>query len=179
MLKKINNKIYTKIGILGGTFDPPHKGHLQISKVAIKKLKLNNLIWVITKRNPLKEKPHLSINKRIKLSKKIIDNKKIIVAFLDKKIKSNKTFDLLTYIKKKHKKAQLYFLMGADNLVSFHKWKYWEKITQLTKIVIYPRQNYSLKSLKKIVLMKLNKKDLIYLKSKKINISSSIIRKFW
>ena len=69
--------------------------------------------------------------------------------------------------------------MGADNLVSFHKWKYWEKITQLTKIVIYPRQNYSLKSLKKIVLMKLNKKDLIYLKSKKINISSSIIRKFW
>jgi nicotinate-nucleotide adenylyltransferase len=179
LLKKINNKIYTKVGILGGTFDPPHKGHLQISKIAIKKLKLNKFIWVITKKNPLKRKPHLSINERIKLSKKIINNKKILVTFLDKKIKSNKTFDLLTYIKKKHQKAQLYFLIGADNLISFHKWKYWEKITQLAKIVIYPRQNYSLKSLKKIVLKKLNKEDFIYLKSKKINISSSIIRKFW
>ena len=70
-MKKKIKKNYTKIGILGGTFDPPHKGHLFISKVAIKKFKLNKLLWAVTKKNPLKKKPYLSIKERIKLSKKI------------------------------------------------------------------------------------------------------------
>ena len=58
-------KNLNKIGILGGTFDPPHIGHLYISKIALKKLKLKKLIWIITKKNPLKQKPYLSIKTRI------------------------------------------------------------------------------------------------------------------
>ena len=67
--------------------------------------------------------------------------------------------------------------MGADNLVKFHKWDNWKKIPKLAKIVIFPRQKYSIKSLKPAVLKKLNKKDLIYVKTKKINISSTLIKK--
>jgi nicotinate-nucleotide adenylyltransferase len=59
-----------RIGILGGTFDPPHLGHLHISKVGIAKLKLNKLIWVITKKNPLKHKPYLNIKMRTIYQKK-------------------------------------------------------------------------------------------------------------
>jgi len=66
-LKKIYSADYKKIGILGGTFDPPHKGHLHISLIALRKLKLNKIIWVVTKKNPLKKKPLLSIKKRILL----------------------------------------------------------------------------------------------------------------
>ena len=85
-----------KVGILGGTFDPPHIGHLHISKIGIKKLKLNKLIWIITKKNPLKRKPYLKTKTRIKLSKKITKNeKKIFVQYLDGKLKSKNTFDLL------------------------------------------------------------------------------------
>ena len=73
MLKISKKKI--KVGILGGTFDPPHIGHLHISDVGIKKLKLNKLIWIVTKKNPLKQKPYLSVKTRIKLSKQIIKNK--------------------------------------------------------------------------------------------------------
>ena len=176
-ISKINFK---KIGILGGTFDPPHKGHLYISKVAIKKFKLKRLIWVVTKKNPLKKKPLLDIKTRIKLSKKItLDEKKIIVRFYENKIKSNNTFNLLNYIKKNNKKTKIYFLLGADNLSKFHKWKNWQKIPKIAKMVIFKRENYSIKSLNKNASKKLNKKDWIYVNSKKINISSSLIRKFW
>ena len=173
---KKNKKKYNKIGILGGTFDPPHRGHFYISKIALKKLKLRKILWVVTKKNPLKNKPYLKIKERIKLSKKITKKeKKITIKYFDDKIRSTNTFDLLYYLKKKIK-ANLFFLIGADNLKKFHKWKNWRKIPKLAKIVVFPRGNYSFNS---VAAKKLNKNDFIYIKSKKINISSSIIRKFW
>jgi len=177
-LKKLSKKKYKSIGILGGTFDPPHKGHLHIATVSIKKLKLDNLMWIVTKKNPLKEKPFLSRGNRIKLSKKITKKeKKISVNYLDKKIGSSNTFNLINYIKKKNKKKNLFFLIGADNLTSFHKWYNWEKIPKIAKIVVLARQNYSIKSLSPIVKKRMNKKDWIFINSKKINISSSLIKK--
>ena len=168
------------MGLLGGTFDPPHKGHLYISKFALKKLKLNKLMWIVTKKNPLKRKPYLSTKVRIKLSKEITKKeKKIFVSYFDNKIKSINTFNLLNYIKKKNQKAKLFFLIGADNLAKFHKWNNWKKIPKLAKIAIFPRHNYSIKSLNPIASKKLSRKDLIYINSKKIKISSSLIRKFW
>jgi len=179
-LQKLSKKNYNKIGILGGTFDPPHKGHLYISKFALKKLKLNKLMWIVTKKNPLKRKPYLSTKVRIKLSKEITKKeKKIFVSYFDNKIKSINTFNLLNYIKKKNQKAKLFFLIGADNLAKFHKWNNWKKIPKLAKIAIFPRHNYSIKSLNPIASKKLSRKDLIYINSKKIKISSSLIRKFW
>jgi nicotinate-nucleotide adenylyltransferase len=175
-----SSKKNIKIGILGGTFDPPHIGHLYISKVALKKLKLNKILWAVTKKNPLKKPPYLNIKKRLKLSKKItIGEKKIFVYCYDNKIKSPNTFDLLKYIKKKEKKAKIYFLIGADNLIKFHKWSNWKKIPQLAKIVVFPRGNHLLEKKKYIASKVLKKRDLIYINSRKVNISSSLIRKFW
>ena len=175
-MRKIKKGDCIKIGILGGTFDPPHKGHLYISKIALKKLRLKKILWIITKKNPLKNKPYLKLKERIKLSKKITSkNKKISIKYFDKKTRSTSTFNLLNYIKMKTK-ADLFFLMGADNLKKFHKWKNWKLIPKLAKIVIFPRKNHSRNS---IVTNYLNKEDLIYINSKKINISSSLIRKFW
>ena len=179
-MQKLFKKNYNKIGILGGTFDPPHKGHLHISKISLRKLKLNKLIWAVAKKNPLKRKPYLSTKIRMKLSKKITRNeKKIFVRYFDYKIKSNNTFDLLNYIKKRHKKIKLYFLIGADNLVKFHKWYNWKKIPKLAKIVIFARANYSIRSINYLASKSLKKKDWLYINSKKVNISSSLIRKFW
>ena len=179
-MQKLSKKKITRVGVLGGTFDPPHKGHLHISKIAIKKFKLKKLMWIVTKKNPLKKKPYLNIEMRIKLSKKITKKeKKIFVQYLDDKVKSNTTFDMLKYIKKKNQKIKLYFLIGADNLIKFHKWKHWAKIPNLAKVVIFARQNFSTKLINSIVSKRLDKKDWIYINSKKINISSSLIRKFW
>tara|TARA_B100000745_G_scaffold237016_1_gene159991 strand:+ start:43 stop:573 length:531 start_codon:yes stop_codon:yes gene_type:complete len=176
-LDKLFKKKYIKIGILGGTFDPPHEGHLYISKIALKKLKLSKLIWIVTKKNPLKEKPYLSLKMRIILSKKITaQERKILVRYYDNKVKSINTFKLLNYIKKKNKRAKIFFLIGADNLKKFHKWKNWKEIPKFAKIVIFPRKNYSISS---IASKKLSKRDLVYIKCRKVNISSSLIRKFW
>ena len=109
-MQKLSKKNYIKIGIFGGTFDPPHKGHLYIAKIALKKLKLNKLIWVVTKKNPLKQKPYLSTKARINLSKEMTKKeKKIFVRYFDDKIKSINTFDLLNFIKKKIKKQNYFF----------------------------------------------------------------------
>ena len=95
-MKIKNKKIKKKIGVLGGTFDPPHKGHLYISKTALKKLRLNKIIWVITKKNPLKKKPWLKTKIRIRLSEEITKReRKIFIQYLDNKIKSSNTYNLL------------------------------------------------------------------------------------
>ena len=111
-MQKLSKKNYTKIGILGGTFDPPHKGHLYISRIALKKLKLNKLIWIVTKKNPLKKKPHLSTKMRMNLSKKITrEEKRIFVRYYDDKVKSINTFNLLNFIKKRNQITKLFFLI--------------------------------------------------------------------
>ena len=163
-MQKLYKKKIIKVGILGGTFDPPHIGHLHISKIGIKKLKLNKLIWIVSKKNPLKKNPLLNINSRISLSKKITKKeKKIYVKYLDDKIKSSNTFNLLNYIKKNNKKRKIYFLIGADNLIKFHKWNNWQKIPRLATIVVFARQNYSLKALNSVASKTLEKKDWIYI----------------
>jgi len=88
-----------KIGILGGSFDPAHKGHLAISKEARKRFKLEKIIWAITKKNPLKAESKTPISKKIKDCKKIIGlNSFIKVKFYENIIKSNKTIDLIVHI---------------------------------------------------------------------------------
>ena len=164
---------------MGGTFDPPHIGHLHISKLALKKIKLSKILWIVTKHNPLKEKPYLSKNIRINLSKKLTHKeKKIFVKYIDNNVKTYSTFSLLKFLKKKNKNAELYFLMGADNLINFHKWEKWKEIPNLAKLVVFARSKYSNLSLKSIAAKQLKKTDWSYISGKKINISSSLIRKF-
>ena len=162
---------------MGGTFDPAHKGHLEISKQAKKKFNLSYIIWAITKKNPLKNKSSLSLNKRIEFAKKIINKNKFIkIRFYEDKINSNKTIDLINFIRK-NKLLDINFIMGADNLVNFHKWHKWKLISQKCDILVFDRHGYKAKSLKSVTFKLLNQKNLKFIKFKKVNISSSQLRK--
>ena len=90
------------VGILGGSFDPAHKGHLGISNIAIKKLKLKKVYWVVTKKNPFKKKTFYSVDERVKYAKKISRaHKKIQAIYLENFVKSSRTIDMINYFIKK------------------------------------------------------------------------------
>jgi len=176
MVKLENNK-KIKVGILGGTFDPAHKGHLEISKLAKKLLNLKNVIWAITKQNPFKDISKSNLKNRIQFAKKLIaKNDYIKIRFYEEKISSNRTIDLINYLKK-DKKYELYFIMGADNLINFHKWHKWKSIVKKCNLLVFDRQGYKAKSLKSVTYNGVNKKRLSFIKFKKVNISSSQLRK--
>ena len=171
----INTKI--KIGVLGGSFDPAHKGHLAISKEAKKRFKLKKVIWAITKKNPFKIESKTSVSERIKYCKKIIGTCSFIkVKFYEKIIKSNKTITLINHLKK-NKSIEIYFLMGADNLINFHKWYKSKLISQKCNIIVFDRHGYKKNSLKSKTFKQLGKDGLEFIEFNKVNISSSQLRK--
>ncbi len=167
-----------KIGILGGTFDPCHIGHLKISKEAKKKFNLEKVIWTITKKNPFKNESNLSLENRIKISKKFTKKYKFIqIHHYEKRIRSNKTIDLINYLKKKFINKELYLLIGADNLIKFHRWKKWKDISIKCNILVFDRYPYKSKALKSLAFKHINKEKLKFINFKKVNISSSQLKK--
>ena len=171
------DKDKVKIGILGGSFDPAHKGHLAISREAKKRFKLKKIIWAITNNNPFKIKSITPLTKKIKDCKKVNgSNSFISVRFYEKIIKSNKTIDLINYLKK-NKNLEIFFIMGADNLINFHKWHKSKSIAQKCNIIVFNRHGYKKNSLKSKSFKLLNKDSLTFVEFSKVNISSSQLRK--
>ena len=166
-----------KIGILGGSFDPAHKGHLAISKKALKKFSLRSVIWAITKQNPFKKKSITDLKKRILFCRKIIGkNKSIKIKYFEDIISSNKTADLIDYLYK-DQKYELFFLMGADNLINFHKWYKSKNILKKTKLLVFDRHGYKKKSLNSKTYKGHDEKNVTFIEFDKVKISSSQLRK--
>ena len=173
MVKAVNKSI----GILGGSFDPAHKGHLEISKIAIKKINLHKILWLVAKKNPFKGTPFYSLSQRLTKAKKLAENnKKIQVKYLDKVAGSSRSIDLIMYIINKKKLKNIYFIIGSDNLIKFHKWKSWKKIVKLVKLIVFSRRGYDRKGSKSTV-TKYYKNKITFIKNRPIVISSTKLRK--
>ena len=182
-----------KIGLLGGSFDPPHKGHIFLSLEAKKLLQLDEIWWLVTPQNPLKINKPATYNERLKNCKKITKNSPIIIKEIEKKINSKYTYQTLNYILKHYSNIKFFWIMGADNLINFHKWQKWKDIFNDIAIVVFRRHGYNTKALKshtshiyknyKIVKKNLSVDDFIKLpawtliQNKEIKVSSTEIRK--
>ena len=166
-----------RIGILGGSFDPAHKGHLAISKEAQKKFDLKLIIWAITNQNPFKKKTSKNLKERINFCRKIIKNKKFIkVKYFEDLINSNKTSDLIDHFYK-IQKYELFFLIGADNLIKFHKWHKWKNILKKSKLIVFDRHGFKKNSLNSKTYKNSTNKTVTFVEFNKVNISSSQLRK--
>ncbi len=131
------------IGVLGGSFNPPHTGHLYIALEAIKRMDLDIIIWCVTPSNPLKAgNASLSLEQRLALCKDMCkDHPRIIVVDYERHLPNNYTITLILRIKQLYKNANLYYIMGADNIIRLHLWKRWHEIVKNTKIIILDRNS--------------------------------------
>ncbi len=131
-----------KVGVFGGTFNPPHIGHENITNEAIKRLGLDVLLVFVTPQNPLKSKNN-TLNTRLNLTKQMFcNNKKIRVLKTEESLASNYTFNLIKYIKKvSHCSNRFYLIMGQDNGFIFNKFKNWQYIAQNIPICVFTRYN--------------------------------------
>ncbi len=138
------------VGLLGGSFDPPHKGHLYISLEAKKILKLNEIWWLVTPQNPLKISKPATYNERLLNCLSITRGHPIKVSEIEKKISTKCTYDSLNYIINHYTNINFFWIMGADNLINFHKWHNWRSIFKNISIVVFKRHGYNNKALNSI-----------------------------
>ena len=131
------------IGLIGGSFDPPHEGHMHVAKWALRSLPLDKLWWVVSKRNPLKKQSTTDFKNRIKNTQKLVKQPKMLVTDLEAVFDTEFTVDFLSKVKSEYPKGNFIWIMGADGLNNFHEWKHWEKIFEMIPIAIFARPNYS------------------------------------
>lgn len=138
-----------RVGLLGGTFYPPHSGHLNISMESIKKLNLEEVWWVIALKNPLKKDLISgSFSKRYTDAKNFTSKyPKILICDIETKNNINFSIDSIRKLKNNFRKIEFIWLMGADNFVQFHNWRKWHEIMNTLPIAVFNRPGYSHRAL--------------------------------
>lgn len=133
-----------KIGLLGGSFNPAHDGHLYISVEAMKRAGLNQVWWLVSPGNPLKAGQEMApFETRLGKAKKIAAHPRIRVSDCERHFETRYTIDTLKRLKQKYPQHRFVWLMGADNLAQFTRWKRWQEIAALVEIVVLDRHPYT------------------------------------
>ncbi len=133
-----------RIGLLGGSFNPAHAGHLEISLCALSKLGLDAVWWLVSPQNPLKSVQDMaSLDERMVGAEKMATDPRIHVSDLEKQLATSYTVDFLNKITKLAPDTCFIWLMGADNLAQFSKWKDWKEIGKIVAFAIFDRPSYS------------------------------------
>lgn len=149
MLKTPHTNSNMRIGLYGGSFNPPHAGHLNVAMQAIKRLKLHQIWWLVTPGNPIKENSHLPpIAQRLKQAQDFAQHPKIFVLDIETPLKTVKTYQLVDRLMIKRPTPQFIWLMGADNLQNLHHWNYWQNFMHNIDIAVFDRPEYTHKSLR-------------------------------
>ncbi len=137
-----------RIGLLGGSFNPPHTAHRLISLTALKRLALHQVWWIVTPGNPLKEHGGLlPLARRIELCRQVSNHPRIKVTAFEAGIGTAYTERTLSFLRRRFPGVQFVWLMGADNLASFHRWKEWETIFRLMPIAVEDRPAWRYRAL--------------------------------
>lgn len=129
----------SNIGVLGGSFDPAHLGHLQISLRALKKFKLDFVIWLIANQNPFKPKYKNSMTKRAIVAEEIADHPRIIVTTLEQDLGTFYSYDTMMELRRKFTHLNFTWLMGVDNISHFPDWYRADQLAKLVDIIIFDR----------------------------------------
>lgn len=140
------------VGLFGGSFNPPHGGHLLVAETVLRKLGLDQLWWMVTPGNPLKDKHKLTdLAQRIRWSEELLSDPRIKVTAFEAAKDLSYTAETLRYVKSRNLGVNFVWVMGADNLAGFHRWQDWQQIANTVPIAIVDRPGSTLSYLSSIM----------------------------
>lgn len=129
-----------RIGLLGGSFNPPHNGHAHISMAALKGLQLDVVWWLVTPQNPLKKDVPADMDERITECRKIAQHPKIVVSDIERSLGTHITYDTIKKLKIRHPNTDFVWISGMDNALSLHKWHNWKELLKIIPMVHITRE---------------------------------------
>ncbi len=136
------------IGLLGGSFNPPHLAHRMISEVALKRLGLDKVWWIVSPGNPLKRRSETApLAERLVLCRSVAKNPHIIVTDFEADLQTPFTASTLAYLKTRSPLVRYVWIMGADNLATFDRWQRWREIFTMVPVVVVDRPGWRMKAL--------------------------------
>lgn len=136
-----------RIGLLGGSFDPPHGGHVHISIEALRRFGLDRVVWLISPGNPLKPNPPAPLEHRLKAAQMLCSHPRIMISDIEARLGTRYTADTLRALKARAPQARFTWLMGADNLAQIHRWRDWHSIFCSVPVGILARPGSGLAAL--------------------------------
>lgn len=141
-----------RIGLFGGSFNPPHAGHSLVAEIALRRLELDQLWWIVTPGNPLKSKRELApLAERIRLSETVAEDPRIKVTAFEASHSLRYTADTLALVKRRNPGINFVWIMGADNLREFHRWQRWRQIATTFPIAVIDRPGSTLSFLSSLL----------------------------
>lgn len=130
------------VGLFGGSFDPPHAGHLQVARAALRRLGLDRVVWLVSPGNPLKPPRSDDLERRVRLVAKLARDRRMAVSDIEARLKARYTLDTLRALKRLHPGVRFVWIMGADGLAQFHRWQGWDQIFREAPIAVVARPGY-------------------------------------
>lgn len=137
-----------RIGLLGGSFNPAHEGHLHISRMCMKALQLDRIWWLVSPQNPLKDDKDMApLSERLEKAERLTSaDPRISVTDIETRLQTRYTIDTLRALKQRYPDIRFVWLMGADNVLQLPRWKDWQGILKLVPVAVYPRPGSTLKA---------------------------------
>jgi len=137
----------TRIGLLGGSFNPAHGGHVEISLLALEKLGLASVWWLVSPQNPLKLTQGMApLSERLTNAQETAKESRIVVTDIETELGTRYTADTLMALQRRFPRARFVWLMGADNLLQMHRWRQWSRIFYTVPVAVFARPTYSLRA---------------------------------
>lgn len=137
-----------RVGLFGGSFDPPHAGHLEVSRVALRALALDEVWWLVSPHNPLKvHAPSSDLHRRIAAARTLTTDPRIRITGIEALLGTTYTAEMLTRLLPRLRGVRPVWMMGADNLAQFHQWRAWRTIAERLPIAVFNRPGLALKAL--------------------------------
>lgn len=134
----------TRVGLLGGSFDPPHSGHVHLSREAMKRFRLDRVVWLVSPGNPLKPNPPAPLQQRLEAARDLTAAPWLEISDLEARISSRYTAQTLRHVTRRWPATRFVWLMGADNMAQLHRWDNWRDIMRTVPIGVLARPGYRL-----------------------------------